>query len=493
LGKKILKVFPDMKRMTEWHVLMLFVFLSVILRFFSFFPSVIDHDESTYFEIAREMLGGKLLYVDLIDIKPPGIFMILAGFQAVFGHSLFVIRLLVAIWISLTAFMVYKSGKLLFNDARSSLAAGIIYIFLISTWSFYGISTNPEIFFNLFTILALFILLKGKGVWKFFLAGLLGGIGFIVKYFVLLDFAVFILFFLFLQRLEEGEKRNVSGVIVSLILAGIGFLLPFALCNLYYLETGHFDAFVNIIYMSPQRYPSPINPIKMPLFLLDFQLRYFPVFFFFYYALIDWKYSFSGRRGTKLLLILWTISSLVAVVISGNHYGHYTIQLMLPVSLMAGAFFHPSRTLPRYLSWINTRKAGLSAMIVITAVVALMKLEYFIRQDTPREIAQYLKPKLGANDTIYTGNYHHILYYLLKKDSPTPYVHRSILYDNRHIKALNIDQNAEFERIINMNPVYILTQKEYPAGRMKDFIMENYLLEKDFGNTIRLYRREEKK
>ncbi len=55
-------------------VFFFFAILSVALRFFSFFPSVLDHDESTYLEIAREMLEGKALYVDLIDIKPPGIF-----------------------------------------------------------------------------------------------------------------------------------------------------------------------------------------------------------------------------------------------------------------------------------------------------------------------------------------------------------------------------------------------------------------------------------
>ena len=35
----------------------------------------------------------------MIDIKPPGIFFILAGFQAIIGYSVFVIRILVALWI----------------------------------------------------------------------------------------------------------------------------------------------------------------------------------------------------------------------------------------------------------------------------------------------------------------------------------------------------------------------------------------------------------
>jgi 4-amino-4-deoxy-L-arabinose transferase-like glycosyltransferase len=129
-----------LKRQKSLSVLLLFCILAVMLRFFSFFPSVIDHDESTYLEIARMILAGKTLYVDMIDIKPPGIFLILAGFQEVFGYSIFVIRLLTAIWIAITAFMIYKTGSLLVKNERASLAAGIIYIFLISTWSFYHFS-----------------------------------------------------------------------------------------------------------------------------------------------------------------------------------------------------------------------------------------------------------------------------------------------------------------------------------------------------------------
>jgi hypothetical protein len=65
-------------------IFLLFCLLAVILRFFSFFPSVIDHDESTYLEMARMILAGKILYVDMIDIKPPGIFLILADLLFVY-------------------------------------------------------------------------------------------------------------------------------------------------------------------------------------------------------------------------------------------------------------------------------------------------------------------------------------------------------------------------------------------------------------------------
>lgn len=468
-------------------VLLLFSLLAIVLRFFSFFPSVIDHDESTYLIMARMILEGKILYVDMVDIKPPGIFLILAALQSVFGYSIFVLRLLVSLWVAVTAFMVYKTGRLLLKDERSSLAAGIIYIFLISIWSFYGISITPEIFFNLFTISALYILLKKQNLLNYMMAGLLFGIGFIVKYLVLFDFTVFIVFF-FILNFQKKERMKIIRMTIYIFLAGLCFLLPFAIANLVYYLNGHFDAFYNIIYLSPARYPSVPNGWKMAKFILDFQLRFFPVFFFFYYVIFNRKFISPEISLTKKLCIFWTLMALAAVLIAGKRFGHYTVQLMLPVSLMAGVYFHEGMSLPAFLRWPLKKNSGRVILAVLILLVTLIKLQYIVQKDIPREIASYLEPRLKPEDVIYTGNYQQIIYYLLKKESPTKYIHRSLLLVDSHIKALDIDADKEFRHIIAQRPVYIITEKEYPAGMMKDFITNNYHVEKDFTKGILLYR-----
>lgn len=437
------------------------------------------------------MLSGKTLYVDMVDIKPPGIFLILAGFQLVFGYSVFVIRLLVSLWIGATAFLIYKTGKLLINDQKASFASGLIYLFLISTWSFYGLSITPEIFFNLFTISALYLLLKKQSPLNLFLAGLLAGMGFIVKYLVIFDFAAFLVFLL-LMDYRRKDKPVFPRLIVSSAIAGLGFILPFALTNLYYYLNGHFDALYNIVYLAPGRYPSAFDPWKMLKFVLDLHIRFLPVFIFFYYVLIDKKFSVQEITGLKRLGLLWSLMALIAVMLAGKTFGHYTIQLMLPLSLVAGAFFHSERRLP--VSWRRpfSGKKGWIIMIVLILSISLMKLEYVFRKDIPREIVAYLKPKLKTEDVIYTGNYHHILYYLLEKNSPTRYVHRSLLLKEVHIKALDINVDEEFGKIMAQRPVYIITEKDYPDGMMKDFIFKNYNVEKEFGDRVLVYRLVEK-
>ena len=44
--------------------------LSLVMRFFSFFPSVMDHDESTYLVIADALRHGDVYLRDVIDTKP---------------------------------------------------------------------------------------------------------------------------------------------------------------------------------------------------------------------------------------------------------------------------------------------------------------------------------------------------------------------------------------------------------------------------------------
>ena len=469
-------------------IVVIFCLLAILLRFFSFFPSVIDHDESTYLEIARMLIHGKTLYVDMVDIKPPGIFLILAGLQFVFGYPIFVIRMLVSVWIGITAFLIFLTGKAMMNDDRPAIASGIIYIFFISTWSFYGISITPEIFFNLFTIAALLVIVKKKHVSKYLWAGLLAGIGFIVKYLVIFDFAVIVLFFI-ITEYRKNETKKFQKAFLSIIMAGFGFTLPFAVMNLWYVLNGHFNDLYNIVYLSPSRYPAAFDAWKMLKYILDFHLRFFPFFLLFYFVILK-KYRGNNAISTvKTLSVLWSGAALIAVVLAGKTFGHYTIQLMLPVSLTAGIFFHPDMNLTPRLAWLTDRRTGMILLALLVLAVTMMKLEYVFRKDVPREVAAYLEPRLRKNDVIYTGNYHHIIYYLLGKDSPTKYVHRTLLTGENHIKALDIDVDKEFGHIMDQRPAYILVYKDYGEGMMKDFIRKNYFLEKVFDNEVFLYRR----
>ena len=142
-----------MKKLSDWHVnkdmLMLagLIALSVTMRFFSFFPSMISHDESTYFVIARELFQGKTYFTDLVDTKPIGIFLILGLFIRYISSSVFMIRLFTAVIVGLTSYSLYKISLYDQGEEKPAIAAGIIYILPILVCSSipnYSIICSPH-------------------------------------------------------------------------------------------------------------------------------------------------------------------------------------------------------------------------------------------------------------------------------------------------------------------------------------------------------------
>jgi 4-amino-4-deoxy-L-arabinose transferase-like glycosyltransferase len=448
-----------------------------MLRFFSFFPSVIDQDEATYFEIGRQLLEGKELYVDYIDIKPPGMFMIMAGFQAIAGNSSFFIRLFSALWIGLTAILLFRTIVLLLGKREPGLAGGVIYIFMVSCWAFYGLSVNTEIFFNLFTVLALYFFLRNRGGYDFLIGGFAVGFGVLIKQVMIFDILAFFVFFMILVMRDVRTKSLIT-LGRKILLATAGFLIPLGVAVFYFHRLGNLDEFQYIVLTAPRRYPTVFHAGRMAVYILDFVLRYAPVFFLYFWFILRQKGP-NNRvfADYRLLGIIWTIFALVAVLIPGNRFGHYTVQLMLPVSFTAAGFFHPESPKPAWLlRFFRPVVSILLAGVLAAGIVLLQKMEFFDKPDIPREVADYLNPRLGHDDRIYSGNFNHIVYFLLEKDSPTPYLHQSLLLQENHIRTLGIDTLSEYSKIRESRPLFIISKTNPPPSWIRGYIDENYEL-----------------
>ena len=464
-----------MKISKNTRVFLIFVFIAVALRFFSFFTSVLDHDESTYLIIGRDLLQGKDLYVDSIDSKPVGIFLIYAFFQLIFGYSIFLKRLAVSLLIGLTAYLLRNVSLKLFQEKRVAFAAGIIYIYYTSTWNAFGISPNTELFFNFFTISSL-LLFFNKSKLNYLAAGLLLGIGFIIKYLVLLDFIAIASFFFFYEMIQCKWKFNWK-IFSPYVLAGISFTIPFLCMNLYFYLGDHFDAFSFITYELPGRYRQDSSVIKYGQLIFDFAFRFFPVSFLFFYVLFSKRTILKGWQ--KYFLIYWILAVLIAIYLPGKGFRHYSIQLMLPVSLLAAFAFHPHFIFDKFSHVVFTGKIGVMLLVLLIAVGQVSGIAgKFSNPDQPRMIAKYLQDKLDENDAIYVANDKQVLYYLLKKDCPTPYVHSTIFTKPEHAHAFNIDPLQEVKKVLDQHPKFIIVKQ--PFELVQDIIRNDYQIDRGF-------------
>lgn len=466
----------EISRQKQQVIFLFFIVFAIVLRFFSFFPSVLDHDESTYMIIGRDILNGKLLYTDVTDTKPVGIFIFYAALEWLFGGSIFMKRLVFALVVGITAYLISRVSFHFFKQNKPAFAAGIIYIIYTSIWSYHGRSPNTELLFNLCTISTLLLFQTKKHV-NYIAGGLIIGIGFIIKYLVLFDFAAFLLFF-FIVEMKDLDSKSFWSVFGRYAAAGIAFLLPFALVNLYFWMGVNFQNFYFITYELPGNYGGSPSLSRYFVMLADLIGKFLPISILVFYVIF--KKNKAIEKQYKWFFTLWIASVLFAIYIPGKEFSHYTIQLMLPLSLLAGVFFHPDFKKDKFTARVYSRKTGIPMMIVILLVIQIISFQNeVISTDYNRKIANYLEDKMDDDDKVYVSNYQQIIYYLLDVESPTKFVHSNLLFTDTH-KVFNINAEDEIKRIIDTSPEFVLIQhkNELIEGLIKD----NYQLVRKFRN-----------
>ena len=470
----------------QLHPFVLFWLAALLLRWPGFFPSVIDHDESTYIVIADALRNGKLYYVDVIDNKPIGIFLLFALLQKLLGSSIFMMRFAAATWIAATGYMLFLAHRRLDNSRETGLATGLIYIFITSIFTFFGVSPNTELFFNFFTVAALVLLLPAPKALATMAAGLLLGIGFLIKYVVAFDAVAFSILVLVIHWRKGFWFISRTGF---LLLAG--FCIPVGLLSLYYYNQGHLERLYYFTFELSYRYVSHRHTGSFFLFVADMLARFLPVSIWFILSFLPDSHT---SRASKLTGGVWTTLTLFSVIIPGKLFYHYFIQFMPPFAWMAGHFFNPHQAHGRFWSWLLRPKTGgvlLGVFILVNTTFQVKDL--MMKPDRPREVANWLQQHMKADEQLYAGNYHQIVYHLLGKESPTPYVHRSLLTTASNLYALGTDHTTEMKKILQQKPGFIILEKTYemPNSVLLDTLRETYNLVKVFEGDIKIYKRKE--
>jgi 4-amino-4-deoxy-L-arabinose transferase-like glycosyltransferase len=466
--------------------LLFFLVIGTLIRLFSFFPTVIDHDESTYIVISDALIKGQTYFVDVIDTKPVGVFLLYAGLQKLVGDSIFMLRLAATIFLVLTAFLLYLAMKKTGGTARAGIAAGLIYLIMNSIFTYYGVSPNTETFFNFFTALALWLWISEERSWIYPLAGLSLGAGFLIKYVVAFDALAFGLLMLWMAL---RKKRAWGKTILQAGLMLIGFLVPFGWAVAYYSNLGHLDTFFFYTLEVSSRYPDAARPWDYIKFFFDFNLRFLPVALLAFFAIR----SSSANTYIATFGLLWISLVWVVVLLPGKFFAHYCIQVMLPLSFLAGAFWNiPKEDRPRWLRAVTSSKVGWILLALLLGLnIFFQKKDYFDKKDYPKEIAAWLRTELREGETFYVGNYEQVLYHLLDQPSPIPYVHSSLVWRRNHTEALKVDTEKIMSQLKQQAPRFIFRKKsdrdnDLPIGQ---WLEQEYELVKTYNEEIFIFGR----
>lgn len=315
------------KMATKIILIIILLTLLVVLPSIPLFGNLPTVDSANFIYIAKEMLKGKILYVDLFDHKSPGIFLIniiglLLGNKSYWGPWILeYLAISSAAWLG---FLLMRKSFGIFP----ALTATILW--LLSLVFLYTHGNSLEFYGIFFQFLALYfftkIETKGLHLWKFFFIGCATAGSFLLRINLIGVHLIIFVFILYLL-LKNSQKRKYFLQICSM-LGGVFFcLLPwiiyFSLTNS--LEEAFSAAFLANIYYSV----SPIlNKVKSAIFGI-YLLSATGITIFASIGLILGSIAFVKKDkhifNNKLLLIaiLDLPLEIIFSSLSGRYYLHY--------------------------------------------------------------------------------------------------------------------------------------------------------------------------
>lgn len=317
--------------------------LTVLVRLPSFHPNYFQEDESFYITCAQKVVDGGVQYVDTWDNKPPVLVWFYSFFVWVFGaKAIIAVRAFTVIYIFICALLLNQfvvDNKLI---EKFSLLPGFLLVFFSSV-PWYAQELNGELLMNLPVMLAVFQILSlsersDKNNNRLFVAGILLGLCFMIKYQAILLFLGLLGGYLVINPPKLSEIFSMLSGFTLLVLAMLGII---------YLSGGlgaYWDIGIlfNIDYIAVGK-----NLGERPSFLFNLG-QYFklwgPLLGAALIAGAHFRlnyYTNSIRlRKVEVFLLFWVGAALLTVAIGGSRlYLHYFCIMVPPLAIYASKFF----------------------------------------------------------------------------------------------------------------------------------------------------------
>jgi hypothetical protein len=225
----------------------------------------IGRDQATYCVIGRGLLQGQLLYRDLWDNKPPGIFYVYSLIVKVFGPVMWAVGVVDILWLLVISVCIFYFAKRYIGAPAATLA--VVFNAVRHCRQGYIDAVQPEAFITLFVFLAYFLLLPGRPRLRlrYLAAGLMLAAAFWIKYNAAVFFPVVVLLpFLDFSGLDRQLKRVHLSVpwkewFSRMLVVGLGFGMALAIVVGYFYMSGAWPAMKEVQFEVLPRYAEAIH------------------------------------------------------------------------------------------------------------------------------------------------------------------------------------------------------------------------------------------
>lgn len=222
---------PDFWLMALAWTTIVFSFAQILLFGFG-------RDQGIYAVVADGIQSGKMPYRDVWDFKPPGIYLVYALAQALFGRTMLAPRLVEVAGLGAMIYGFSQLSREFVGIKRVGLIGGALAALIHAQLEFWH-TCQPETFGAYFTTWALVLSVREYGrkhrFGPWFLTGLLFGFAFLLK--PPLGGGVLVCA-AYAARNEFAEKGTRLAAFVAVAVMGLGTVLPIAGCALWFIARG---------------------------------------------------------------------------------------------------------------------------------------------------------------------------------------------------------------------------------------------------------------
>ncbi len=395
---------PSLRQFGLWICL-----LVVVTRLPAVLHRRANNDEAYYALVAQEMLHGGLPYQDAVDRKPPLLYSVYWAVFRVAGFPNWIALHAVAVgWTLATMGLLYLLASTLFTPWAGVIAAGLYGAFQ-PLLRFSNLAFNGELIMNLPACAAILLAIRPGGRRKpleLAAAGGLVAIAFLCKQpsgIVLLPLLVYCL------HPDYRRSRGIGAMAAwwhsALVLAGFGVVMGMTALAL------HADGILGPAWYWTVRdhdlTHGPLDPVFWEIVARSgwqFLAAAGPLLLGAWWSLRNDAGVWRDRRAERDALIAWLLASLIGVAASGRFFGHYFIQLLPPLAVLAAPVFARCWAEPDGQPPLSHRRRrlllGWSALSILFSFGAAVYDGVLLRQAMPPATA-WLRARARPDDRLF--------------------------------------------------------------------------------------------
>ena len=369
----------------EFVALFLCAALLVVFRLHAF-DLPLETDECNYAYIGERLLAGDQLYVDVWDHQPFGVFVLFAGVQSLFGNAPIVFRWMCVVFSLASLWLIFAFARRC-GGTVSAIGAAAMFAVVSSDPGTAGEGCNREIYMNTLILAAWFMVARrevGSRGWLFG-AGAAMALGSALKTIVAVHWCFLAIWLGFRAFRSKADGSSGRAAALDIMAFGIPPALMWSGALLYFAATERFAEFIDAVFLfnlgysgassgffgrfagffAPERHPF-IFDSAWPLWLASVPATLWLAFA-----------SFRRRDPLISLIVIYVISSYIAVCLPGKSWPHYYYLLIPPALLaVAKATADCVRGLRRRLPLTKYATRGVLGAVCVAIPVWLLISEY---------------------------------------------------------------------------------------------------------------------